>query len=65
MVNTNFETSSRKLEQFLFVHDIKHIGFYKNEDGMTVWRYPNTPEVTAVVREYRDILAKREMKRVN
>ena len=23
----NFETSSRKLEQFLFIHDIHHIRF--------------------------------------
>ena len=23
-----FETSSRKLENFLFAHDIQHIGFY-------------------------------------
>lgn len=29
-----FETSSRKLENFLFAHDIQHVSFYKNElDG--------------------------------
>lgn len=61
----NFETSSRKLEQFLFVHDIRHIGFYKNEDNMTVWQYPADSETMRVVEEFRAIQRRRQMKQVN
>ena len=61
----NFETSSRKLEQFLFIHDIHHIGLYKNEDNMTVWQYPYTEEVMEVVSEFRAIQRRRQMKQMN
>ena len=61
----NFETSSRKLEQFLFIHDIHHIGSYKNEDNMTVWQYPYTEEVMEVVSEFRAIQRRRQMKQMN
>lgn len=57
-VNT-FETTSRKLEQFLFMHDIFHTSWHKDADNMTVWVYPNTPEVREVVGEFRRIVAKR------
>ena len=56
---TTFETSSRKLEQFLFMHDIEHQSFYKDEDNMTVWVYPDNQEVREVVGEYRRIVARR------
>ena len=56
-----FETNSRKLEQFLFLHDIHHSSWRKDDDGMTVWAYPKTDEVVRVVDEYRDIVAKRTM----
>ena len=61
MINhsSTFETDSRKLEQFLFLHDIRHNSFYKNADNMTVWVYPNNKEVREVVEEYRRIVAKR------
>lgn len=65
MNNTIFETSSRKLEQFLFVHDIFHSGFHKNEDNMTVWEYPNTPEVMDVVEEFRAIQRRRQLRKVS
>lgn len=54
-----FETDSRKLEQFLFLHDIPHQSFYKNEDNMTVWVYPDNEEVREVVSEYRRIVSRR------
>ena len=54
-----FETSSRKLEQFLFVHDIFHQGWHKDVDGMTVWEYQETDELKRVVEEYRTIQARR------
>lgn len=55
-----FTTSSRKLEQFLFVHDIFHTGFHKDDDNMTVWEYPNTPEVMEIVEEFREIQRRRK-----
>lgn len=62
--NSNyFETDSRKLEQFLFLHDIRHLSWRKNADNMTVWKYENTDEVRRVVNEWREIVARRQ--RVN
>lgn len=64
-MNTKFETSSRKLEQFLFVHDIPYASFYKNEDNMTVWVYPMTAEVMEVVEEFRAIQRRRQLRKVS
>lgn len=65
MNNRIFETSSRKLEQFLFVHDILHVGFHKDDDNMTVWEYPKTPEVMEIVKEFRAIQRRRQSRRVS
>lgn len=54
-----FETTCRPLEQFLFMHDIRHVSWHKNIDGLTVWVYPNNTEVQEVVSEYRRIVARR------
>ena len=58
--NIEFETNCRKLEQFLYVHDIFHTRYYKDADGMTVWVYYNTPYLRETVEEYRKIAARRE-----
>lgn len=64
MTNTStFETSSRKLEQFLFVHDILHDRFYKDPDNMTVWVYSDSQELRDTVDEYRRIVARRAERR--
>lgn len=55
-----FETANRKLEQFLFMHDIVHLRWYRNNDNLTVWVYPNNAEVMGVVSEFRAICARRE-----
>lgn len=52
-----FETSNRKLEQFLFAHFIRYKSWYKSDDNMTVWVYDDTPEVKKVVAEYRALVA--------
>ena len=39
------ETTSRKLEQFLYMHDIFHTSWKKDAYNMTVWVYPATKEV--------------------
>ena len=55
-----FETTSRKLEQFLYMHDIHHCDWRKDPYGTTIWVYPNTPEVQRVVTEYMGIVARRK-----
>ena len=54
-----FETKSRKLEQFLFMHNIRHTTWKKDAFNMTVWVYPATEEVMDVVEEYKRIVARR------
>ena len=63
MSKTPFETTSRKLEQFFFMHDIHHNGFYKNMDGMTVWMYSLDAEGLRVQEEYRRIIARRNQRK--
>lgn len=56
----HYETSNRKLENFLFVHDIFHVRWYKNPiDGLTVWVYDDTHELRRVVAEYMEIALRR------
>lgn len=63
MSKTPFETASRKLENFFFAHDIFHCGFYKNQDGMTVWMYLLDEEGRRVLDEWRRIIARRNQRR--
>ncbi len=58
-----FETTCRPLEQFLFLHDIRHMSWHKNVDGLTVWVYPDNAEIQEVVNEYRRIVARRNERR--
>ena len=54
-----FETTNRRLEQFLFAHFIRYSTWYKGADGMTVWVYPSTAEVMRVVAEFRALVEAR------
>ena len=65
MNKTPFETTFRKLEQFFFVHDIHHNGFYKNMDGLTVWTYLLDEEGLRVLEEWRRIVEKRNQRKEN
>lgn len=61
-----FETSSHKLENFLFAHDIQHVSFYKNElDGLTVWQYAVDDYFVHVLREHKIVLSRKKAKREN
>lgn len=62
MHNEIFETANRKLENFLYVHDIQALGFHKNDDGLTVWEYARTPELMETVEEFREIQKRRQMR---
>lgn len=60
----HYETSNRKLENFLFVHDIFHVRWYKSPiDGLTVWVYNDTPELRRIIAEYMEIAQRRTYKR--
>ena len=58
-----FKTANQKLEQFLFVHDIRFISFEKNSDGLTEWTYDISAELERVVAEYREIDSRRQARR--
>ena len=55
-----FRTANRRLEQFLFLHDILFISQNKNEDGLNEWNYEITPELERVVAEFREIDSRRQ-----
>lgn len=65
VVTKHFETTCRPLEQFLFLHDIRHTSWHKDQYGMTVWVYPDNQEVRDVVNEYQKICARRLERRRN
>lgn len=47
-------TMNRKLEQTLFNLGVHHLSWEKNEDGMTVWIYPNTEKVRQIMEWFRE-----------
>lgn len=59
-----FETTDRRLEQFLFVHYIPFESQYKNECGLTVWRYTPSPRLFCTVQEYQQLKARYEKRRI-
>ena len=50
-----YQTSNRRVEQFLFAHFIPFDRQFKDEQGLTVWVYPRTREVMSVVHEYEQL----------
>lgn len=62
MNKTPFETRNRKLEQFLFMHDIHFDSWYRDRDGLTVWKYTLDAEGLQVVEEWRRIVVRREQR---
>ena len=63
MTKIPFETRSRKLEQFLFMHDIHFDAWYRDRDGLTVWKYTLDAEGLMVLEEYRRIIKRRNERR--
>ena len=45
------------------MHDIRHNGYYKNMDGLTVWTYLLDSEGMRVLEEYRRIIARRKQRK--
>ena len=56
MNSTSFETRNRKLEQFFFMHDIQFDSWYRDRDGLTVWKYTLDAEGLQVLEEWRRII---------
>ena len=48
------KTMNRKLEQTLFNLGVHHLSWEKNEDGMTVWIYPNNDKVRQIMEWFRE-----------
>ena len=42
-------TMNRKLENVLWALGVHHLSWEKNDDGMTVWIYPNTEKVRQIM----------------
>lgn len=63
--DTHFETRNRKLENFLYIHDIHFSHFKKDADNMTVWVYEDTDELRRVVAEFKEISERRERRRLS
>lgn len=51
---TTIRTRNRKLEQILFDLGVHHLDWEKDEEGLTVWIYPNTDKVQQIMRWFRD-----------
>ena len=47
-------TMNRKLEQTLYALGVHHLSWEKNEDGMTVWIYPNNDKVRQIMEWFRE-----------
>ena len=57
-------TKSRRLEQFFYLHGVDFESMTKDDEGMTVWQYPATPENLHIVSEFKTALARRAKKGV-
>jgi len=52
-METTITTRNRKLEQFYYAHGVDFISCSKDEDGMTTWVYPRTPETEKILDEWK------------
>ena len=53
------ETDSRGLEQFLFLHGIRFVRSYQSAAHRTVWVYKLDSFTLRVVKEWKEVLARR------
>lgn len=47
-------TRNRKLEQVLFSLGEHHLSWEKDEEGLTVWIYPNTEKVRQIIAWFKE-----------
>lgn len=60
MKNATVRTMNRKMEQVLFYLGVHHLACEKNEDGMTVWIYSDTPKVRQIMAWFRESIETRQ-----
>lgn len=48
--------TNRRLEQFLYNHNINCVKMGKTEDFLTCWTYERTPELVSAMVEFKEIL---------
>ena len=53
------KTRNRKLEQILFSLGEHHLSWEKDEDGLTVWIYPNTEKVRQIMAWFKEATDRR------
>lgn len=63
MENNYFETTNRKLENFLYMHGIFAEKMSKSEDGLTVWGYRRTDYFEEIFNEFKAVTARMNMMR--
>lgn len=51
------EVRNRRLEQALFFLGVDHLSCDKDQEGMTVWTYPNTEKVRQIVAWFKESTA--------
>ena len=52
-------TMNRKLENVLWALGVHHLSWEKNDDGMTVWIYPNSEKVRQIMAWFKESNEKR------
>lgn len=60
-----FRVRDKRLEQFLFCHDIFFVSSWRDEDGSMVWEYDDSPMLRSVLTEWKDIVYHRELRKRN
>ena len=60
---SNFETSNRDLEQFLWVHGFVPTHTEKTPDFLTKWAFEDTPDLQECLKEYPIVLDRRHRNR--
>ena len=60
-----FQIRDRRLEQFLFYHDIFFVDSHQCEDGSMIWEYEDCPYFREVLLEWKEILVRRKQRRIN
>lgn len=58
-----FLTDDRKLEQFLFAHDVPFDDQTKDDRGHTIWHYAVTQWLLHVILEYYALCERRSLKK--
>lgn len=62
-IKGKYQIRDKRLEQFLFCHDIFFETSYRDEFGSTVWVYADTELIRSVLMEWKEILKRRNARK--